>query len=126
MADTDETGGTLDRMLAGLAQADPCPSDRLMSRVLADAAAVQSKASVLQRVVGPGERQSTSAGRGWLSRLFGHGPATVGLSTAAIAGVLLGFLQPAPVGSMAAAVWGTDPADSVDLFPGIDDFMTEG
>lgn len=126
MTDIDADDAALDRMLAGLAQNDPMPSDGLMDRVLADAAAVQASVSVQRHSVRPKDRRKVSARWVWLSDLFGHGPAKAGLGTAAIAGVLLGFLQPAPVASVAAAVWGTETAGSVDLLPGIDDFMAEG
>ncbi len=126
MTDIDGNNAALDKMLAGLAQDDPMPSDGLMGRVLADAAAVQATVSVQRHSVRAIDRRKASARWGGWSDLFGHGPAKAGLGTAAIAGVLLGFLQPTPVASMAAAVWSTETAGSVDLLPGIDDFMAEG
>ena len=126
MTDIDREEAMLDRMLAGLAQDDPIPSDVLMRRVLADAAAVQASMPVQRPLVVTTDQRKASVRWGWLSDLFGHGSAKAGLGTAAIAGVLLGFLQPAPVASLAAAVWGTETAGSVDLLPGIDDFMAEG
>lgn len=93
------------------------PSDDLMARVLADALAVQPVAAA--RPVAA--RRPVLAGwrGGWLGAmadLFGGFGALAGVGGAAVAGVMLGFVQPAPVTEMADAVWGVAEV-SVDLMP---------
>ena len=123
MAGIDMGKDPLDDMLAGLARVHTAPWDDLEARVLADAVSVQAERAALQ----PPSRQMAGPSV-WvrLVRAFGGGPATAGLGTAAIAGVLLGIWQPASVASMAAPVWETATEGTVDLLPDADDFLAEG
>lgn len=79
-----------------------------MARVLADALAEQPL-----RVAVPARR------RGWLAALadaFGGFGGLAGVGGAAMAGVVLGFVQPAPVTDWADAVLGGEGA-TVELMP---------
>jgi hypothetical protein len=105
----------LDRMLGGLRGRGPVPSDRLMARVLADAAAQQ-----------PRPAAPRAAGRGWwrgLAGAFGGAGAVAGLASAAAAGLFLGLAVPAPADALTAALWGGEAA--VELFPTLDEVMTD-
>lgn len=102
MADDD-----LDRMLAGLRGAGPVPSDALMARIVADAAAVQ-----------PGPRRIVPARRGlWagLAAALGGGGVLAGLATAAAAGLFIGLAAPTSADVVSAAFWGE--GTSLDLIP---------
>lgn len=104
---------------------DPAPSDRLMARVLADAAAVQAEAARLAR---PGVALPRP---GWLAQvvsLFGGTGALAGLATAAVAGVAVGFVQPAALAPWSGGLWSAVAVDTVELFPDTDTFLadTEG
>ncbi len=109
----------LDDLLA-LARSRPMePSDALMARVLADALAEQPRAVAAQTVPFGVPR------RGWLSlvaEVFGGFGGLAGVGGAAVAGLVLGFVQPAPVTEFADAVLGVQAA-SVDLMPGTDALM---
>lgn len=86
------------------------PSEALMARVLADAMTEQPKAVAVVPVRPRG---------GWLAGLadlFGGFGGLAGVGGAAVAGLVLGFVQPAPVTEFADAVWGVESV-SVDLVP---------
>ncbi len=97
----------------------PAPSTALMARVLADALAHQPR---------PAGADASVAGRargGWLSALaaaFGGAGALAGVGGAALAGVLIGIVQPAPVTRLADAVLGVQVA-SVQLMPTADSLV---
>lgn len=114
----------LDQMLAAMGrEAAPVP-DALMARVLADAASVQAAQTPVLPV-----RAAASGRIGWWQRVtgaLGGGGVLAGLGTVAVAGVVLGFVQPAPFADVTAAVWGTNVDVAVELLPGADDFWTEG
>ncbi|AWB47945.1 dihydroorotate dehydrogenase [Gemmobacter aquarius] len=85
------------------------PSEALMARVLADGLAEQPRPALVAR------RQR----RGLFARLaevFGGFGALAGMGGAALAGVALGFVQPAQVTEFADAVLGVQAA-SVELMP---------
>lgn len=83
-------------------------SDGLMARVLADALAEQPRPVAVSA-----RRRGVFAA---LAEAFGGFGALAGVGGAAVAGVLLGFVQPAPVTELADAVLGVQVA-SVDLMP---------
>lgn len=106
----------------------PAPSDDLMARVLADAAALQPKAAAPapRRVAAPAPSRARTGFFAGLAALFGGGGVLAGMGTAAVAGLFLGFAQPAPVSALTAA-WGGSAADSsaYDLTSGIDALFAE-
>ena len=105
----------LDDLLA-LARSRPMePSDALMARVLADALAEQPKAAVARAA--PVARGSWLGG---LASVFGGFGGLAGVGGAAVAGLVLGFVQPATVTDFADAVLGTDVVASVTLIPSAD------
>lgn len=106
----------LDDMLSGLKARSAAPSDVLMSRVLADAAALQP--------VGVGRPAPRRAGR-WaalVGALGGLGAVT-GLATAAVAGLAIGLAAPTPADALTAALWGGDTA--IDLIPTLDEVLAD-
>lgn len=110
----------LDDLFAGLKARPPAPSDALMSRVLADAAALQPK------TVAP-PRAAPARGGLWSSftAMFGGAGAVAGLASAAIAGVAIGLVAPTPADALTAALWGNSSDTAVDLIPGIDEVLSE-
>lgn len=112
----------LDALLALAANRSPQPSEALLDRVLADALAEQ------QAQARPVARFAPApAPAGFFARLagfFGGGPMLAGVVSAAVAGVAVGYLNPATLdlltGGMAAS------AETLDLFPSADFLTTEG
>jgi hypothetical protein len=98
---------------------DAPASDVLMARVLADADAHQPRPVVIRApVVGLWGR---------LLAAIGGGPALAGLSTAALAGVWIGFAQPGQVADVADFLLaGSSVTETLDVFPAFDDFVIEG
>ncbi len=104
----------LDRLLADAARRVPEPPEALMTRVLADALALQP----------PAPRPRARPRPGLLSRLsaaLGGGPALAGLGTAAVFGIALGYLSPATLDYLTGAA-----ADTAEFFPDADFLVTEG
>ena len=96
------------------------PSAGLSARILADAVALQPKPRVLVPVAPP--RQ------GWISTMsgwLGGGAALAGVSAAALAGLYLGVVQPAPVRALTALVAGNTASFSLDLLPSSDALLTQ-
>ena len=110
----------LDALFATARGADVQPSDALMARVLADAAAVQPKAVPL---VQAGARD-TGFWAG-LAALFGGGGVLAGLGTVAMAGFYIGFVQPETVMALADGWTTGSSVETVDLMPGVDALLTE-
>lgn len=113
----------LDDLFAQARAKDPMPSDQLIARVLADAAAEQARraAPVVRR---PARKGLVAA----IAALFGGGPVLAGMGSAAIAGLFLGFVQPAPVLALTTMMEGgtsltTSPA--LDVSTGIDALISE-
>jgi hypothetical protein len=106
----------LDDLFATAAGQRMAPSDALMARVLADAMAEQPRAVQVQ----PSRPRAASPGL-WarLAAVFGGGGALAGIGTAAVAGVVIGFAQPAGLGTLTEAVWGT-PLETVELIPSVE------
>jgi hypothetical protein len=111
------------------------PSEALVARVLADAAAEQPKArpEVAGGVAGGAVLRPVSlrARGGWLGRLagvFGGFGGLAGVGGAALAGVVLGFAQPAQVTDFTDAVTYSvlgGEAAALDLMPTTDSLMAE-
>ncbi|MDP2080468.1 MAG: dihydroorotate dehydrogenase [Pseudotabrizicola sp.] len=99
------------------AQAHPPEIDAaFMARVLADARALQPLA--LRRApVRPGL---------WarLAAALGGALAVAGLGTAAMAGLVIGYVQPEPMVSLAGSI-GFGVSESLDLLPGFDALLIE-
>ena len=117
MRDTD-----LDALFATARDAVPDAPDALLARVFADAE--RHRPMPVLRVV---RRPSF-----WSSLLasVGGGGALAGLATATLAGVWIGFAQPAPITAVTDALWAGsadyDALDVVDLISSLDTFLQEG
>ena len=122
----------LDDLFAEARTRAPAFSDALMARVMADAAAHQPRPVAPSRAVSPPPRPSWWST--WLAGLRGGALAGAGMVTATLAGVWIGFAQPAPMVTVTDALWQTtvqqidtvDLQPSLDLIPSLDDFMAEG
>ena len=102
----------LDTLFALASRQRPDPSAALTARILEDAAAVQASSRVVVAV--------TASRRGWFARLSGWLGGTgvlAGMSVAALTGLYLGIVQPAPVQALTALVSGDTTAVSLDLLP---------
>lgn len=115
----------LDRLLAELGRTPTPVPDALMARVLDDAAAVQAARAAQPAV----ERLARPARASWWQRLteaVGGRGVLAGLGSVAVAGLMLGFVQPAPLADVTDAVWGQTVDVSVELLPAADDLWAEG
>lgn len=110
----------LDALFATARSADVKPSDALMARVMADAAAMQPKAAPMLRAAAP----ETGFWAG-LAALFGGGGVLAGLGTVAMAGFYIGFVQPDTVMALADGYIAGSSVETVDLMPGVDALLTE-
>ncbi len=88
------------------------PSGALIARVLADAAAHQPKATARAVPVAPGFWAGLAA-------IFGGTGALAGIGSAAIAGLVIGFVQPVDLGQISDSLAGVT-LDSVELIPDLD------
>ena len=112
----------LDDLLALAAMHPPTPSPALMDRVTADALALQPQSLTVSR--------AAVARPGLWSRLvdlLGGPAALAGVTSAALFGIALGYLDPTTVDILALGQ-GVDQAETeaVDFFPSVDFLMTEG
>lgn len=100
----------LDDLFKAARAARPEPSPALLARVLADAEAAQAP---------PPARRDTR----WrfVPLLLGSVGASLGMATAALAGVWIGYAQPDTLTSVTAALW---VDQRIDLIPTYD-FTTE-
>ncbi len=107
--EVDDAG--LDARFAAARAAEPPVPDRLVARVLADAAAHVPKAI-------PRPAASRTLAGGWLAGLLdmlGGRGAVAGLAAAGLAGVWIGFVQPVGLSlPLTAAAGGTE---AIDLYP---------
>lgn len=106
----------LDDLFASAKRDAMQPSAALMARVLADAAREQPQP--LLRVV---PKLSFWAG---LAALFGGGGVLAGVGSAAVAGLVLGFVQPVGFGSVTDLL-AADTLGGVEFMPGIDALLAE-
>lgn len=115
----------LDEFLAGVAAQPPAASPALIDRVLADALAVQDQ-QAKARVVRPIRQSGPKAG--FFARFAaacGGPPLLVGVCSAALAGLAIGYLDP----TTAAVLTGTPDdigAEMSGLVPTLDFLTTEG
>lgn len=103
---------SLDRIFAEAASQRVAPSSGLVSRILADADAMQPGPQIW--------RAAAPAPRGWVATLadwFGGSGSLVGMSAAAVAGLYLGVAQPASILALTDLVTGTATVDSLELLP---------
>lgn len=120
----------LDDLFAEARTRAPAPSDALMGRVMADAIAHQPQ-PVPPR---PAASVTPKGWSGWLAGLRGGMLAGAGMATATLAGVWIGFAQPASMVPVTDALWQpafeeidtVDLQPSLDLIPSLDGFMAEG
>lgn len=108
----------LDELFIQMRTNAPQPSDALMARIMADAMDAQPRRTM---------RATPPARMGFwatLSAVFGGAGALAGVGSAAMAGLVLGIAQPAPVSALTQAFWGT-PLETVELIPSLDGFLTE-
>lgn len=107
----------LDALLAATRRRAPGPSDALMSRIAADADAVQAGFAAPSSPRGVVSRRPRRAG--FLQEAFGGWPAAAGLVAATAAGVWIGVAPPPALETRARIVLGlaqTQPL--VDTMPG--------
>ncbi|MFM2354694.1 MAG: hypothetical protein RLZZ528_430 [Pseudomonadota bacterium] len=125
MSDKHIVTDTDDEMLAGffaqVRQGAADPSEALLARVLADAAAEMPK----PRPMAAAASGAVPAGGGWfgsmLAGLGGWG-GLGGLASAAVAGVWIGFSG--QIGSTTLTDYlGTGSTGTVELYPGAEDFL---
>lgn len=111
----------LDDLFAAMRAKAPVPSADLIARVLADAAALQPQPVTVAR---PAGRRGLFAA---VAALFGGGPVLAGMGSAAVAGLLLGFVQPAPVSALTAMMEGTTTTatSALDVSSSIDALLSE-
>lgn len=113
----------LDGLLALAIAQPPLDSGPLQARVLADAMQHLPQPPGLSR-----QRVPSAATGFWatLANALGGKSVLAGLGTAAVAGVMLGFVQPASFTALTDTIFAESPLDGVDLLPGIDAILTEG
>lgn len=118
MADRDFVDDLLHRARA----TPPAPEADFMARVLADAVAAQPKAAGLIRPA------MSSARRGLLARMIaalGGAAALAGIGSAAMAGLVIGYVQPDQLLTLTDTVGITAAGESLELLPGFDTLLTE-
>ncbi len=110
----------LDDLFAAARTHAPVPADALMARVLADAMAEQPRPRAVPvaaiRRVGMVAR---------LAGVFGGAGALAGMGTAAVAGLLIGYVQPSGLGVLGDAVLGA-PVETVELVPDVGSLLAGG
>jgi hypothetical protein len=105
----------IDDLFAEMQAAPLAVSRGLQARVLQDAARLQ-----------PGRIVPGAGIWAQVSAFFGGGGLLAGMGTAAVAGLYLGFVQPASMQGISDVLLAAAPMDSVDLMPGIEGFLSEG
>ncbi|OJY33310.1 MAG: hypothetical protein BGP11_20645 [Rhodobacterales bacterium 65-51] len=119
--DVGLTAEALDSLFEEARAAAPPEASVLMARVLADSYAAQD--ALPQHTAPP----RPAARRGRLAGLFSpaNNRAAAGLVAATLAGVWIGFVQPAPVADVSQAL---EPAavDVVELIPDLEIWLAEG
>lgn len=109
----------LDDLFAAARADAPAPSGALMARVLADALAEQPRPVMPVPVAAPMRRGRVLSR---LAALFGGAGALAGMGTAAVAGLLIGYVQPSGLVAVGDAVLGS-PIEVVDLMPDVDTLL---
>ena len=111
----------IDALFAEARAQAPQDSTALIYRVIADAIAHQPRPLTVR--IKP--RQAPGFWASIVDALGGK-TALVGLGSAAVVGVLLGFVQPTSVTALTDAFFAQTPIGEVDLIPGVDAILTEG
>ena len=113
----------LESLFAAARAGRPSPSAGLTARIMVDADAVQAAFGTVPVPARP-RRWS-----GWIAAMGGNG-VLAGLATATLAGLWLGFAQPAPVLTLTQTLSDAFAADTglgaVELIPALDTFGLEG
>jgi hypothetical protein len=102
----------LDALFEEAAAQKAMPSAGLMTRILADADALQPK-PLPWRVTSPEPKGWFNTFAGW----FGGGGSLVGMSAAAATGLYFGVAQPASFLALSELVTGAAVIDSLELLP---------
>lgn len=131
MVDDSEKFEDLDAFFSAARAETPRPSDALLERIAADAAGQTPRPEAARR---SGPVRAVPARQGFLaalSAMLGGGGALAGLASAMLAGVWLGFAQPAPIAALTQDVTGqiggqVASLEQVDLMPSIDSYLTGG
>jgi hypothetical protein len=111
----------LDDLFATARQQPAAVSAELMARVLSDADDLQPRAEAL-----PARKGRVGFWAGLMAAIGGAG-GVVGLSTAAMAGVWIGFAQPNALTAVTDRFLPDETVSGpVDVLPGFDDFLSEG
>jgi len=115
----------LDALLAAARRRAPHPSEALMSRIAADADAVQAGFAAPSSPRGVVSRRPRRAG--FLREVLGGWPAAAGLVAAAAAGVWIGVVPPPALEARARLVLGLAQVQPlVDTMPGTGLDLIEG
>lgn len=99
--------------------ADASPA--LLARVLDDALAHQPQPRAIGAV-----SQARPGLWAMLTAALGGGMSLAGLGTATMAGLWIGFVQPASLTNLSDVIWQETAMDSVELIPSFEEFLTEG
>ena len=113
----------MEALFADARAAPSLPSDDFMARLLAQAEAAQPTAAGLAPVA-PQPRARLGL---WsrLVALLGGTAAVAGLGTAAMAGLVIGYVQPDPLLTLADGFGVEVSGDPLDLLPGFDTLLSE-
>ena len=117
---TDLDAFDLDDLFQAAKDTAPAPSDDLMARIMADAAAVTAEKTA------PAPAPSGGFLGGILEALGGWKPAA-GLAMAGVTGIMVGFAAPTTldsITSLSALTLGDTGVD--ELVPSFSDFLSEG
>ncbi|WP_103333930.1 dihydroorotate dehydrogenase [Pseudotabrizicola formosa] len=110
----------LDALFAQARARPPALEEAFLARVLADAQALQSHPA------GQSAPRTRPRSGPWarLAAALGGALAVVGVGSAAMAGLVIGYVQPEPMVSLAGSI-GFGVTESLDLLPGFDALLTE-
>jgi hypothetical protein len=120
---SDEHEHDLDSLFAEVRAQGQIDSTVLQAKVFGDAIRLQPQANGLRRAPVPTPR---FAFFNRLAAALGGKAILAGIGAAAISGVLVGFAQPASLTAMTGSLFAEAPLDQLDLFPSVDDILTEG
>jgi hypothetical protein len=113
----------LEALFADARAVPSLPSDDFMARLVAQAEATQPAA----KGVAPASAQPRPHIGFWrrLVAILGGTVAVAGLGTAAMAGLVIGYVQPDPLLTLAVGFGVEVSGDSLDLLPGFDTLLSE-
>ncbi len=110
----------LDGLLQHARQTAHTPAPALIERVLSDAYALQSPGQPVLRQAAPSPSLLSRLVRG-----LGGALGLAGLTTAALAGVGIGFYDPPALAAWTQTLTPSSAIDTVELIPDLDVFMDE-